>query len=189
MTQQSIPGTEPAADRPQTVDDALKQQDATSEEAKALAANQLPKEGAVNPAGAPPWCPLPPDFRIPVGKNVTFMRFRADWTDAPAMGERTVVVWPLTDTEMLLANQLARNDDNRTLEEMAKMSIRCIDGKHPDRTGNPAVGTIAVNTFWTQIGEKCRRQIKVNHVKTHTLTTEEQLDFFTSCFVVRTAAG
>ena len=192
MSQQPNPGQEAPAvtqNRPQTIDQALEQQEATPEEAKALEAGQAPTEGKANPGGNPPWCPLPTGLKIPIGKSVTFMRFRATWTDRPDLGDRSVVLWPLSDTEILLANDLARGNDNRTVEEMAKMTIRAIDGMLPDRTGNPPVGTIAVSTFWTQISEKCRRQLKVNYMKTHTLSQEEQIDFFTNCFAVRTAAG
>lgn len=192
MSQQPAPGqTEPTAaqNRPQTIDEALQAQEATPEEEKALEAGHAPPAGEANPGGNPPWAPLPPGFRIPVGKSVTFMRFRPEWTDRPDLGERSLVMWPLSDTEIVLANQLARGDDNRTVEEMAKMMIRAIDGKLADRTGNPAVGAYSVNKLWTELGEKCRRQVKMHYIKTHTLSQEEQLDFFTSCFAVRTAAG
>ena len=49
--------------------------------------------------GVPEWASIPPGFEIPPGKRCGWMLFRAEWTDAPAKGDRWCMMWPLSEAE------------------------------------------------------------------------------------------
>lgn len=132
----------------------------------------------------PSWVVVPPDLQLPSGKTVGYMRFRANWTDEPARGDRQCVVWNLTVGDETLAIKRARGDGMRVLAECSKQMIRAVDGVRADWTGNGGIGN--VNQFWDQIGSRCRQQISNYYLKTHTLDESEQADFFASCIDVRT---
>ncbi|GAC1476155.1 MAG: hypothetical protein PVSMB8_02590 [Vulcanimicrobiaceae bacterium] len=131
---------------------------------------------------------IPSDLKIPEGRNYAVIRFPAEWTDAPHKGERSCVLWSITDKEEKLAYTLSMGDSNRVVDELAKRTIRAIDGvrvsaaatKDDDnRPGN-------VDTFWRDIG-KCRSWILRFYNQTHSFSEAEKKRFFESCVVVRTA--
>lgn len=137
--------------------------------------------------GVPDWAALPPGFAIPPGKRCGWMLFRAEWTDAPQKGDRWVMMWPLSESEEKLAYKRSNGESARAVAELTKATIRVIDGVKADRTG--AIGPGNVNAFWAEAGTKLRQMMQNYYLKTHTLSVEEQQDFFANCFVVTTAVG
>jgi hypothetical protein len=137
--------------------------------------------------GVPEWAELPPGFAPPPGKRLGWMRFRADWTDAPQKGDRWCMMWTLSESEEKMAYKRSGGDSARVVMELAKATIRVIDGVKADRTG--AMGIGSVNIFWAELGTKCRQMVTNYYLKSHTLSAEEQQDFFANCFVVTTAVA
>lgn len=137
--------------------------------------------------GVPEWASLPPNFVIPPGKRCGWMLFRAEWTDAPTKGDRWCLMWPLSESEEKIAYKRSNGESSRAIVELAKASIRVIDAVKVDRTGASGPGN--VNIFWADIGTKLRQMIQNYYLKTHTLSSEEQQDFFANCFVVSTAVA
>lgn len=115
------------------------------------------------------------------------MRFRAEWTDAPQKGDRVMVLWSLTEAEEKLAYKRSGDDTRSTIAELSKQSIRAIDGCKADWTRASVPG--AVHILWNDLGTRCRQQIMNWYLKSHTLTSEQQQDFFVNCFAVRSAVG
>lgn len=134
----------------------------------------------------PEWAKVPDNLKLPVGKTVLFLRFRAAWTDTPSMGERHVVIWNLTEADEILALKRVGSNNRRAIDELAKQMIRAIDGHKADwrKPGphNPA-------TFYGQIGGKCRQVLKATYAQRHTLDTEESIDFLVHCAAALSAAG
>jgi hypothetical protein len=133
----------------------------------------------------PDWVQVPPNFAWPPGgRQVAFIRFRAEWTDAPSKGDRVCILWNLSVSDESAAIQRTRGEQLRFAPEMSKQMIRAVDGVKVDWSGRPGPGNPEI--FWNEIGSKCR-QLLVNHyVKTHVLVSEEQEDFLTNCVHVRT---
>ena len=140
-----------------------------------------------DPDAIPEWVVFPEGFKIPPGKQLAFIRFRANWTDTPDKGDRHCIIWSLSDADSKLALKRVAGEASRTLSELAKASIRAIDGAKADWSGRPGRGN--VERFWDEIGEKCRQQLQNFYIKTHSLTAEEQADFFTSCMHVRSSVA
>jgi hypothetical protein len=156
---------------------------------------------------------MPPDFRIPRGKEVTFMRFKSAWTDARDKGVLTIfphkvgqgegacviqreelyrvlVCWPITDAEEKLANK--RGQQGSALNELAKQMIRAVDGRRVDWTGGWArEPEMLVNpeAVWKELGPKCRGPIKTIYHRMHNLTDEELATFLLNCLVVVNAVA
>jgi hypothetical protein len=137
--------------------------------------------------GVPEWASIPPNFAIPPGKRLGWMRFRSEWTDAPMKGDRWCMMWPLSEAEEKIAYKRSNGDASRAIAELTKASIRLIDGAKVDRTGASGPGNVAI--FWAEVGTKMRQMLQNYYLKTHTLTPEEQQDFFANCFVVTTAVA
>lgn len=133
----------------------------------------------------PDWVVLPTDLTFPKGRTIGYMRFRSQWTDVPEKGDRQCIVWNLTVMDERLAIKRARGEATRVLSELAKQMIRAIDGVKSDWTGK--LGTGSVDKFWDELGTRCREQIQNYYVKTHSLSSEEQDDFFANCIDIRTA--
>jgi hypothetical protein len=140
-----------------------------------------------DPDAIPGWVTFPPQFKMPAGKSIAFMQFRAAWTDRPEKGDRQCILWPLSDADEKLALKRTRGESARTLSELAKQMIKAIDGVKADWTGKAGPGN--VERFWDEVGSKCRQQIQNFYLKTHSLTAEEQADFFLSCLCVRTSVA
>jgi len=137
--------------------------------------------------GVPEWASIPPGFEIPPGKRCGWMLFRAEWTDAPAKGDRWCMMWPLSEAEEKIAYKRSNGEATKAIAELTKASLRIVDGVKADRTGTSAPGSVGV--FWAEIGTKLRQMLQNYYLKTHTLSSEEQQDFFANCFVVTTAVG
>ena len=135
----------------------------------------------------PAWAKVPPSLVLPPGKQIGFMLFRAAWTDRPDLGDRTIVTWGLSVNDEKLARQASRGDSARAIDELAKRTIRAIDGVRADWTGKRGAGD--VNAFWEQVGPKCRPLIINAYWKLHSLTAEETADFFTGCIAYRSAVA
>jgi hypothetical protein len=161
----------------------------TAEEERALDGDEAiygdGEDAPVEATAVPDWAVIPPGLKMPPGRQIYFVRFRAGWTDRPSKGERQCILWNLTESEEKHALRRTRGDALRAADELAKQMVRAIDGKPADWTG--AGGAGSVQTFWDEIGGKCRQLLKGHYAKTHMLDTAETADFFASCVAVRTA--
>jgi hypothetical protein len=186
--------------RVKTFDEAIKEMRATPEEEHILnnggdfddlperrQSETLDEAAARDPNRIPEWVKIPPKMKIPDGQEVGFMLFRAKWTAKPQLGDRQVILWPLTDADEKLAMKRTRGESGRSLTEASKQTIRAIDGVKANWTGAFVLGN--VDTFWNDIGPKCRQLVMNFYLKTHTLEVAEQLDFFANCLVVRRMGG
>src|SRR5208282_2795505 len=96
----------------------------------------------------PDWVSFPPGFKIPPGKEVSFLYFRAKWTDRPEKGDRWCMMWTLSDADEKLAIKRTRGEGGRALTELTKGTIRIVDGKRGDWTGTgDAESTYSVDRF------------------------------------------
>ena len=138
----------------------------------------LPTEGA-----APDWAMVPKDLRWPKGRQVLFVRFRADMTDTRWKGERQAILWPISMGDKKLALGRCGGDPNRLSDELARSMVRAIDGLVVDNTGTP--GPANLDAWWDEIGEKCRSMLQRIFVQLHVVTRDEAADFFESCVAVR----
>lgn len=151
------------------------------------AVEKLDKKIASSVEGLPDFASLPEGFVIPPGKRCGWMKIRAEWTDAPELGDRWCMMWPVSEAEEKIAYKRSQGDQMKAMAELTKASIRVIDGVRVDRTG--ATGPGNVHMFWAQMGTKMRQMMQNYYLKTHTLSQEEQQDFFANCFVVTTAVA
>lgn len=134
---------------------------------------------------APDWVVLPPDLKIPPGRVVAFLMFRAHWTDTPNKGDRQCVVWNLTDTDEKLALKRSASGDAMTIAgELSRQAIRAVDGVKVNWMQPTGPGSI--DQFWREIGSKCRQMVTRWYTQNHMLTQAEQTDFFENCVVLRT---
>lgn len=143
---------------------------------------------AKDDASLPDWVSFPPGFKIPPGKEVSFLYFRAKWTDRPEKGDRWCMMWTLSDADEKLAIKRTRGESGRSFGELSKGTIRLIDGLRADWTGNGDKDTTySVDRFWDEIGAKCRQLVQTIYMKTHQLSVEEQADFLATCCIIRKA--
>jgi len=198
------PATSAPPPRPQTFDEAFKNMAMTEREVAALESDTFkeigelykdqkdtpPKEVPIakDDSTLPDWVSFPPGFKIPPGKEVSFLYFRAKWTDRPEKGDRWCMMWTLSDADEKLAIKRTRGEGGRALTELTKGTIRIVDGKRGDWTGTgDAETTYSVDRFWDEIGGKCRELIQTIYIKTHQLTSAERADFLENCCVIRKA--
>ena len=160
-------------------------QDMSEEAAEAVLAGEEPPENddETSTSAVPEWASIPKGLKMPrAGCSVAFIRIPAAWTTDPARGDRWCACWQIGETEERLAYQRSRNDMQRSVNELAKATIRIIDGHKADWSGvNTKPG--AVSEFWSSIGPKGRHMIRNYYVRTHTVSDEEVLDFFSNHFV------
>lgn len=152
-----------------TVDEGIEAARATSETIESL----------------PDWAKeaLPVDLKLPQGgKQIAILRLESGLTDAQAMGDRTIVIWNLTVRDERLARTRARGHADWLYDEYAKRMLRAIDGKAVLDTASAVV-----DRFWDEIGSKYRGHLVSWYVRTHNLSDEERLRFFTNNVVIRTA--
>lgn len=144
------------------------------------------EELAVKPADAAPpsWVIMPPNLKMPDGRLITYVRFRASMTDTPNKGERQAILWNLSVADEKYALKRTRGEHLFTMDELTKQMVRAVDGSMADWTGGLGKGN--VGNWFDEIGGKCRQQLKNIYAKAHSLTPEEALDFFTDCLAVRT---
>ncbi len=146
-------------------------------------AELAPDEGADS---LPAWAQqaIPQGLEVPMGRTLVVMRFRAEWTDARHLGDRTCVVWNLSVGDEKLANSRAGDNVFSNTMEMAKQMIRAIDGAVIDYSGKTRGAS--VDHFWNEIGKKCRGMVISHFVRAHSLTLAEKMDFLARCLVART---
>jgi hypothetical protein len=130
-------------------------------------------------AHAEDWMKVPEGLKMPAGWTIFFVRFRAAMTNTPKKGDRVAIVWNLSEVDEKLAARRSQGSAVRIIDEMAKGMIRAIDGK----IATPQ----DVQNFWSEIGGKCRHQLKSLYLKNHTMSPEENTDFLDSCIASRTA--
>lgn len=172
------------------------QRDADLAEMRAAQAAAMPEQiekPAVKPAddnALPEWVTFPPGFKIPARKSVAFMLFKARWCEKPELGDRWCLLWPLSDADEKLATTRARGDHLRAVTELAKQTVRVIDGNRADWTKTPGQTHVYdVDKFWNEIGARCRNLVTNYYAKMHILSREDQADFLENCLFVRTLAG
>lgn len=136
----------------------------------------------------PEWAQLPPGMKLPrKGNTIAFLRIPAAWTTDPGSGrDRWCVVWAIGETEEILAYKRSRGDAHRSVTELSKACIRVCDGSRARWDGKAGPGDI--NEFWSAIGPKGRQMVRNYYMKTHSVTDEEALDFFSNHFVNVTVA-
>jgi hypothetical protein len=139
-----------------------------------------PGDGNVDESNLPEWAGIPPGMKVPVGVDIVAMRFRAKMTRAPHKGDRVLVCWTLSDYEESEAYKRSRGDNQRSLRELAKATIRVVDGMPADRSGKPSSAN--VSTLWNEIGPRCRQQVVAAYIRTHTMGAEDYADFFANCY-------
>lgn len=175
---------EQLTEQPLVVEDVSNAPDAPEEDDPSVVAPfaELP---AARPGGAPAWVKIPEGFKFPRGRQVAFIKFKADWTDTPDKGERQCILWSLTDADEKMALVRARGDVNRAASELAKQMVRALDGFSADWSGNPGSGNI--DTWWNEIGGRCRGMLVRIFTQLHVLSEDERTDFFENCIELRTA--
>lgn len=128
----------------------------------------------------PQWALIPDDpFRFPKGRKVVFIRMRAYLTDVPGKGERQCILWPLSVGDVEFAASRSHGNAARFEQELAKQSIRAIDGKAVDWTVE-SIGTSA-NVFWREIGQAYRVQIVRLNNMLNSMNPKETVDFLEHC--------
>jgi hypothetical protein len=142
--------------------------------------------------GAPPWVKIPNGFKFPRGRQVLFLKFRAEWTDAPWKGDeltgldgkwRQCICWPISIGDKKVAFGRAKSDPNRASDELTLQMIRAIDGREVKWDGLPEG---RVEDWWNEIGERCRNLLTKVFLQLHSLDRSQQQDFFENCIAVRT---
>ncbi len=135
----------------------------------------------------PEWAKVPAGMKFPKGKQVIFMRFRPSMTDTPSKGERQAIIWSNSIGYQKLAYARADKDPNKMSEQLAKQTIRSVDGMRVDWSGEMTSANIDV--WWDEVGPKCRGIIDKLYMQLHYASREEAVDFFENCVAVRVVAG
>lgn len=161
-------------------------EDLTPAEAAAINADAPQAAVITSESEWPGWAPKPANLKIPPGGEICIMLFRSKWTARRDKGDRTCVLWFLSDADEKNALKRTRGEPLRSMSEMSKQMVRAVDGQLVQwGTGS----TFDIEVFWNDIGPKCRQLIKNYYGKTHVLDDEEMQDFFSNCIAVREAAG
>jgi hypothetical protein len=143
--------------------------------------------------GVPDWFVLPPGFEaeMPQGVEACFLKLEARHTYRPSFGDRQCLLLPLTVKEETLAYKriagLGTSSPQAAISELAKQTIKVIDGKKPEWVKRAARNTPDV--FWNDIGRKYRNIIEGWYVKTHVLGKEDRAAFLANCMDVRIVGG
>lgn len=135
----------------------------------------------------PEWVKCPPGMKFPRGKQVIFLRFRAQLTDTPNKGERQAILWSNNLGDSKLAYIRADKDPNRLSEFLAKQMIRVIDGQRVSLSGE--LNSANLDIWWDEIGPKSRGIIDKLYMQLHFASRDESVDFFENCVAVRVATG
>ena len=90
-------------------------------------------------------------------------------------------------TDLFALHERHTPGEIRLYEEMAKRTIRVVDGHRADWAGRKTAAGSVVR-FWEEIGPKARMFVINQYLQTHTPNAEETADFFLNCCVYRTAA-
>lgn len=154
-----------------------------------LAKEEQPKAVTKLPAAqgdeVPDWAVVPQHLKVPRGKQVVFLRFPAELTDAPEKGERQCIVWTLSDGEEKIAADRCEGKANRAPSEYSKQMIRAIDGAVVDWSKPRGPGSI--DEFWREVGPKVRNILMRVYTQLHLASDDEVTNFFEQCVAVRTA--
>lgn len=151
-----------------------------------------PDEEAAEPeqeaSDGPAWATaVPPQLKIPVGVQVTWIRILAKWTYTPSKGDRILLCWPLNEVEEGQAVDRGRGKQHLVTNELAKGCVRLVDGHLADRTGTPGrAGSLA--SLWRELGPKGRHIMRTYYARAHSMSEDEVLSFFSTCIDSRTAA-
>jgi hypothetical protein len=143
--------------------------------------------------GIPEWFVLPSGFEaeMPQGVEACFLKLEARHTYRPSFGDRQCLLLPLTVKEETLAYKriagLGTSSPQAAISELAKQTIKVIDGKKPEWVKRAARNTPDV--FWNDIGRKYRNIIEGWYVKTHVLGKEDRAAFLANCMDVRIVGG
>jgi hypothetical protein len=140
----------------------------------------------------PSWCAefIPPagadgqPFRFPAGRDIMFIRLRAEWTDTPKLGDQLLICWAISYGDQQFAIKRAQGDGIRVTDELTKQMVRAINKRAVDWSAgtehNPDV-------LWQRIGQRCRSLLTRIYIQLNTLSAKETRDFFEHCIaVVRT---
>lgn len=129
---------------------------------------------------APSWAKVPKDLKFPKGIDVIFAKIPASFTMYPSLGERQVILWPLTDGDERLAYGRATSP-LRAPAELTKQMVRAIDGERINWTGNPSAPGADIDRFWHEVGPRGRDLLQRLHIQMNTVTRDEGAHFFEHC--------
>ena len=79
-----------------------------------------------DPGELPEWMKIPAGLKFPTGRVVSFIRFKAEWTDTPGKGDRTCAMWNLNGADEKLAYSRTRGDSMKLVTELSKQTIRVV---------------------------------------------------------------
>jgi len=133
----------------------------------------------------PEWATVPEDLKIPPGRSVFFVRFKAEWTLNKNGHDRVLILWPITVREEKIAIKRARGEVGEIMDELTKMAVRCVDGKPV----KPDMAAQVLGKLWDELGLKCVAQLRNWYQRQHTLEPEQALDFYGSCFAVTSSVA
>jgi len=164
------------------------------DDSKVSSAGHFESEETDDDLAMPEWVDFPEDLKAPPGRQVLFVRFKAEWTQDATKGDRHCILWSLSTSDEQFAMKRSQGIHARFMPESTKQMIRAFDGKIVDWTGASKKtlmlkGRSSVDQFWEEIGPKCRQQLTNLYVKLHHMNAEDEADFFLSCFAVRSAVG
>lgn len=150
-----------------------------------LAAFDMPP--IVPGGGAPPWAAIPPGLKFPRGRQIMFIRIRADLTDTPWKGERQCICWSINLADERIALKRAQGDALKLTDELAKQMVRSVDGRIASWDG--LRGEDDIEVFWSEIGRKGRTILQRLFTQLHIPDPQQLADFFENCIAVRTASS
>lgn len=151
-----------------------------------LASFELPT--VVPGGGVPAWAtPPPPGMKFPRGRQIMFIRIRAELTDAPWKGERQCICWSINLADERLALKRAQGDGLKLTDELAKQMIRAVDGHRANWDG--LRGEDDIEVFWSEIGRKGRTILQRLFTQMHIPDPRQLSDFFENCIAVRTVSS
>lgn len=169
------PAPDPATSRPQVDADALKP-DLGGKPKVEQTGMRMPE---AKTGGVPAWFHLPDGFTFPRGRQVHFIRFRAEWTDTPWKGERQCCLWSMGVGDKKIALMRSMGDHLRAQDEMLKQTLRIVDG------GVVSLADGSLDIWWDEIGEKCRTLLSRVFAQLHFLKPEQLDDFLAECVDTR----
>lgn len=176
-------------------EDSVESEEKREREASKEAKRNLLNIPAPSNGPAPYWALVPEGMVYPRGKQVMFIRFRSEWTDAPWKGQeligpdgvslglyRQCIIWSINTSDKKLAFARSNKDPNRAVDELAKQMIRVHDGIRTDWSVSSAQG---IDGFWNELGEKCRGLMTRMFSRLHVLESAAVTDFLDNCVEVR----
>lgn len=142
---------------------------------------------AVQGGGAPPWAKIPSGMKFPRGRQIMFVRIRAELTDAPWKGERQCICWSINLADERIALKRAMGDSLKLTDELTKQMIRSVDGFVANWDG--LRGEDDIEVFWAEIGRKGRTILQRLFTQHHIPNPQQVADFFENCIAVRVASS